>query len=209
MLVWKTVVPFWGNTHGKYRILSQEHRCFRSKEREKAGLTVPPPWSAVCSEQTNCGSCSPHGWASCLLGMLGAFLSGALSAEAGLYLRSLCQGEYSDRAKLVKKLLLNLTLCGLTQCTTMLCWKANCKLWSKMWQKHFFFFFIFFKRVTDRFRGKTQHKTLPYSQSVRSRAQSHRCHNHVVANRIEFTQLTRQKASLKPTKLRGGKHAVS
>lgn len=150
MLVWKTVVPFWGNTHGKYRILSQEHRCFRSKEREKAGLTVPPPWSAVCSEQTNCGSCSPHGWASCLLGMLGAFLSGALSAEAGLYLRSLCQGEYSDRAKLVKKLLLNLTLCGLTQCTTMLCWKANCKLWSKMWQKHFFLFLFFLKEwLTD------------------------------------------------------------
>lgn len=35
---------------------------------------------------------SPRGWASCLLGRLGASLSGALSAAAGLYLNLLSQG---------------------------------------------------------------------------------------------------------------------
>lgn len=70
--------------------------------------------------QLLCTNLSPHGWASCLLGTLGAFQSVALSAEAGLYLRSLCQGEYGDRAKLVKTLLLNVTLRGTTQRTAML-----------------------------------------------------------------------------------------
>ena len=103
-------------------ILSQERQCFRSPtpkktktkkktRRVKAGPTVLPPQS----KESCRGSCSPRGWASCLLEMPGAFLWDALSAEAGLCLWSLCQGEYSDRAELVKKLLLNLTLCSSTQ----------------------------------------------------------------------------------------------
>ena len=94
--------------------LSQELGSFKYKEGEynTVGLTVLPPRSSVWSNESNCGSGSPRGWASCLLEMLGAFLSDALSAEAGLYLWSLCQGEYSDRAELVKKLLLNPTPWG-------------------------------------------------------------------------------------------------
>lgn len=44
------------------------------------------------------GSCSPRGWASCLLVRLEEFQSGALSAGAGLYLRHPGQGAYSNNA---------------------------------------------------------------------------------------------------------------
>lgn len=44
------------------------------------------------------GSCSPHGWASCLLERLEEFQSGALSAGAGLYLRHPGQGAYKSNA---------------------------------------------------------------------------------------------------------------
>lgn len=43
-------------------------------------------------------SCSPRGWASCLLVRLEEFQSGALSAGAGLYLRHPGQGAYSSKA---------------------------------------------------------------------------------------------------------------
>lgn len=158
--------------HHIYRVF----RRFRSKERE-----IKQVW---LSHRPGPGSCSPHGWASCLLGMLGAFLSGALSAEAGLYLRSMCQGEYSDRAKLVKKLLLNLTLCGWTQRTNNVMLKSKLRALK---QNVPIFFFFFLKAVTGRFRRKD---TTHYFD-IDSRAQSHRRHDHVVVNVREFTQLTR------------------
>lgn len=136
-----------------------------------AGLTVLPPQSLVWSKEIICGSCSPHGSASCLLEMLGAFLSDALSAEAGLYLWSLCQGEYGDRAKLVKKLLVNLTMCGYKR-DTQQCYaekqsssfEAQCG-----------------KKVKDSDKGK-KHSILHYRQL--KPAFNHLCHSKLTANTI-------------------------
>lgn len=165
-------------------------------EKEKAVLTVPPPWSAVCSTQTNRGSCSPHGWASCLLGMLGAFLSDALSAEAGLYLRSLCQGQYSDRAKLVKKLLLKLTLCGSTQCTKMLSWKANFEALKQNVSKKM-------NKYKERVANlEERHNTILGLRVNQWKAELN--HKYVMVNAIKFPQLKSQ-----THKAEGWKHAVS
>lgn len=82
--------------------------ALRKRRQRQSRSSAPRLLSDFYKLCTNC-SCSPHGWASCLLGTLGAFLSVALSAEAGLYLRHLCQGECSDRAKLVRKWLLGRT----------------------------------------------------------------------------------------------------
>lgn len=149
-LHWKTHLkslvepPLWVNQHGKplyhFGATLVIYTGFLAEgggaleERE-----IKQVWLSHCPGP---GSCSPRGWASCLLGMLGAFLSGALSAEAGLYLRSMCQGEYSDRAKLVKKLLLNLTLCGLTQCTNNVMLKS--KLRALKQNVPIVFFWVFF-----------------------------------------------------------------
>lgn len=89
------------------RTLSQSCAAWEARRKSESRSDCPP--NPVCR---HCGSCSPLGWASCLLEMPEVFLSDALSAEAGLYLWSLCQGEYSDRADVVKVLLLSLTLCG-------------------------------------------------------------------------------------------------
>lgn len=63
------------------------------------------------AKKAKCGSFSPHGWASCWLALLGVFLSDALSAEAGLCLESLCQGENHGR-------------CSITFSTTE-CWNVT------------------------------------------------------------------------------------
>lgn len=63
-----------------FTILRQERQNFRSSDKADLQFLLYDFYNWC----TNCGSCSPHDWASCLLGMLGAFLSVALSAEAGL-----------------------------------------------------------------------------------------------------------------------------
>lgn len=63
-----------------FTILRQERLNFRSRDKADLQFLLYDFYNWC----TNCGSCSPHDWASCLLGMLGVFLSVALSAEAGL-----------------------------------------------------------------------------------------------------------------------------
>lgn len=57
------------------------------------------------------GSCSPRGWASCLLVRLEEFQSGALSAGAGLYLRHPGQGAYNSNASETLSMAKHLDVC--------------------------------------------------------------------------------------------------
>lgn len=121
----RLIFPLTSFLAAPYYHTRQEEELQKQTERRSSLPHLLTVFYNLC---INYDSCSPRGWASCLLGMLEAFLSVALSAEVGLYLQRLCQGELSDRAKLVKKLIV-----GRTQCSWRNRVTTRCRLWSSVY----------------------------------------------------------------------------